>query len=104
MLHKKIGYLGKSFLLRFRKFNYFHSTLVLDELCSLSRSLTFAAMDTTSGALCRTLWLLAMHQDVQDKLRCELGQALNNDDDVLSYDDLVSLPYLDSICRETMRL
>jgi len=104
MLQRKIGYLGKSFLHRFRGFKHFHLAIVLDEPCSLSRSLTFAAMDTTSGALCRTLWLLAMHQDVQDKLRYEVGQALNSDCDVLSYDDLVSLPYLDSICRETMRL
>jgi cytochrome P450 len=104
MLQRKIGYLEKSFLLRFREFNYFLLVLVLPESRSLSRSLTFAAMDTTSGALCRTLWLLAMHQDIQDKLRCEVRLTLSSNQDVLSYDDLVSLPYLDSICRETMRL
>ena len=104
MLQREIGYLGKSFLLRFREFGCFLTALALDEPCSPSRSLTFAAMDTTSSALCRTLWLLARHQDIQDKLRCEVSQALDSNQDVLSYDDLVSLPYLDSICRETMRL
>ncbi len=44
-----------------------------------------------------------MNQDVQDKLRKEIAEAREGGCD-LSYDDLVSLPYLDAICRETMRL
>ncbi len=44
-----------------------------------------------------------MNQDVQDKLRKEIAEAREGGGD-LSYDDLVSLPYLDAICRETMRL
>jgi cytochrome P450 len=63
----------------------------------------FAAMDTTSTAMARTLHLLATKQDVQDKLRNEImdaRKALGN----LDYDQLVSLPYLDAVCRETLRL
>lgn len=102
MLLWKINYLGKSFLLRSRESHCFHLMYPIIKPCPFNSSLTFAAMDTTSGALCRTLWLLAIHQDVQDTLRREVAEALN--DEVLSYDDLVSLPYLDSICRETMRM
>ena len=37
--------------------------------------LTVVAMDTTSSALSRILWLLATYQDVQDKLRFEIREA-----------------------------
>ncbi|KAF8896617.1 cytochrome P450 [Infundibulicybe gibba] len=65
---------------------------------------TFAAMDTTSGALSRILHLLATHQHVQDKLREELADIWKGKEGMLDYDELVSLPYLDAICRETLRL
>ena len=60
-------------------------------------------MDTTSSALSRILYLLSLNQDVQEKLRKEIAEAREGGGE-LSYDDLVSLPYLDAICRETMRL
>ncbi|KAE9401990.1 cytochrome P450 [Gymnopus androsaceus JB14] len=63
----------------------------------LSRTFIFAAMDTTS--------LLTLHPDVQDKMRQEISQARRErEGEKLSYDELVSLPYLDAVCRETMRL
>ena len=63
-------------------------------------------MDTTSNALSRILHLLAQHPDVQNKLRAELveargGPGVNAD---TPYDELVKLPYLDAICRETLRV
>ena len=62
-------------------------------------------MDTTSTALSRLLYLLATHPEVQDRLRQELAEAReNNGGEDVPYDKLVSLPYLDAICRETMRL
>ncbi|KAF8181261.1 cytochrome P450 [Pholiota molesta] len=70
----------------------------------VSPSLTFAAMDTTSSALSRILFLLAHHQDVQDKLRQEIREARKEHGENLMYDQLVALPYLDAICRETLRL
>ncbi|THU97769.1 cytochrome P450 [Dendrothele bispora CBS 962.96] len=70
---------------------------------SLRRTLIFAAMDTTSNALSRVLELLSAHPEVQTKLRQELVDA-RNDNAELSYDTLVELPYLDAVCRETLRL
>ena len=68
-------------------------------------SLTFAATDTTSGALSRVFHLLALHKDVQAKVRKEILDAKTaNGGEDLDYDTLVSLPYLDAICRETLRL
>ncbi|KAF8955779.1 cytochrome P450 [Flammula alnicola] len=79
-------------------------SLTRDELLGQMSTLIFAAMDTTSSALTRLLYLLAMHQDVQDKLRKEIKEAKEAEGGDLPYDKLVSLPYLDAICRETLRL
>ena len=62
-----------------------------------------AATDTTSNALSRILHLLSLHLDVQDKLRDELKEACE-DNEELTHDRLVSLPYLEAVCRETLRL
>ena len=71
----------------------------------MRRTLVFAAVDTTSNALSMTLLLLGEHPDVQEKLRNEILEACNGDDSgKLDYDTLVNLPYLDAVCRETLRL
>lgn len=63
----------------------------------------FAATDTTSSALARILHLLALHPDVQAKLRAELVEALSLEGGDLPYDTLVGLPYLDAVCRSVRR-
>ncbi|KAG7092971.1 hypothetical protein E1B28_009272 [Marasmius oreades] len=73
-----------------------------DELTAQMSTLIFAAMDTTSSALSRILLLLASHPEVQAKLREELNDAFQDGD--IPYDQLVSLPYLDAIARETLRV
>lgn len=46
--------------------------------------------------------LLALHQDVQHELRREIRNATSEGD--LTYDKLMALPYLEAICKETLRL
>lgn len=76
-----------------------------EELIGQMSTLTTAAMDTTSNALSITLDLLAKHPEAQAKLRQEILDAQNNSGgNDLGYDDLVGLPYLDAVCRETLRL
>lgn len=70
-----------------------------------SRSLTFAATDTTSSALSRTMYLLALHKDVQSKLREEIRNTRKEcGGHGFNYDSITSLPYLDAIFKETLRL
>ncbi|KAG6807958.1 hypothetical protein H0H93_000780, partial [Arthromyces matolae] len=57
----------------------------------------FAATDTTSNALSRTLHLLAMDQKAQERLRIEVSEALETHNGSIPYDALVSLPYLDAV-------
>ncbi|KAH8101251.1 cytochrome P450 [Cristinia sonorae] len=73
-----------------------------EELKGQMCTLLFAATDTTSGALTQILQLLAEHPDVQERLRAEIIGAYQ--DGEVPYDILVGLPYLDAICRETLRL
>ncbi|CAE6382995.1 unnamed protein product [Rhizoctonia solani] len=71
-----------------------------DQLLGQMNTLIFAGHETTSGALARILQLLAMNATIQDRLRAELLEAPAQ----LTYDDLHNLPYLDALCRETLRL
>ena len=61
-------------------------------------------MDTTSNALSRILHLLAQNPDVQERLRAEIVEAQGGDRSDIAYDDLIKLPYLDAVCRETLRV
>ncbi|KAK7038700.1 hypothetical protein VNI00_010584 [Paramarasmius palmivorus] len=57
------------------------------------------------SALARILLLLAEYPSVQARLREELNDARRENQGLdLGYDQLISLPYLDSVCRETLRL
>lgn len=79
-----------------------------------SSTLLFAAQDTTSSALARTLQELASHPAAQARLRHEVRYAkassldLDNDEKdggaFGDYDTLMRLPFLDAIIRETLRL
>nr|BAK09468.1 cytochrome P450 [Postia placenta] len=97
---------GKDILSRLMQANMTASEedrLTENELLGQMSTFIFAAMDTTSGALAHTLQLLAECPDVQDKLRAEILEAQGGEQEI-PYDTLVDLPYLDAVCRETLRL
>ena len=60
-------------------------------------------MDTTSNAMARILSLLSQHPEVQEKVRAELCDAFQ-DQEELDYETLSSLPYLDAVVKETLRV
>ena len=66
-------------------------------------TLVFAATDTTSSTISHILQLLAENPDVQEKLRAEIAEARAGRD-YIPYDELMDLPYLDAVLRETLRL
>ncbi|KAI3318858.1 cytochrome P450 [Xylariaceae sp. AK1471] len=72
--------------------------------------LTFLAAghETTSSALSWACYLLAKHQDLQEKLREEIREALPDDSIIDNSTDLAGileqLPYLNGIMNETLRL
>lgn len=66
------------------------------------RLLLYTGTDTTSNTMVKILERLAQNEDVQAKLRQELVEAQRGER--LSYDDLMRLPILDAVVRETLRL
>ena len=72
----------------------------------LHRTMVLAAMDTTANSLARLLQILSERQDVQDKLRRELLEALGSEDDdteIMDLDKLMGLPYLEAVMSEVLR-
>ncbi len=64
---------------------------------------SLAGHETVSSTLAFTMWALAQNADVQSKLREEVRTIAGEP----TYDDFVDpnlLPYLDAVCKETMRM
>ncbi|KAH9175552.1 cytochrome P450 [Lactarius sanguifluus] len=74
-----------------------------EELVAQMAVFLIAGTGTTSTALSRILHLLSHHPEAQDKLRNELKDA-HKDNEELTHDQLVSLPFLEAVCRESLRL
>ncbi len=68
--------------------------------------MVLAGMDTTANSLARILQLLAEHPDVQEKLREEVIGAVETEgtDGAIDFDKLMDMPYMDAVCRETLRV
>ncbi|KZT25478.1 cytochrome P450 [Neolentinus lepideus HHB14362 ss-1] len=79
-----------------------------DEIIGQMTVLIFGAQDTTSSALSRLLYMLSTHPEVQGKLQAEIMEARNagnlDENGDLDYDTLMSLPWLDAVLKETLRL
>ncbi|TKY88370.1 hypothetical protein EX895_002722 [Sporisorium graminicola] len=70
----------------------------------ITQVLTFlgAGHETTASGVAWTLWNLATHQDVQDKLRKECKELIDQDERP-PYSAIKGLAYLDAVINETMR-
>ncbi|KAL5479084.1 hypothetical protein ACEPAI_2372 [Sanghuangporus weigelae] len=75
-----------------------------EEILGQMSTLIFAGQDTTSAAFTRILQTLAEHPSAQTRLRNELLEALTLARGHLDYDTLHTLPFLDAVVRETLRL
>ena len=60
--------------------------------------------DTTVNGICQTLQFLTQYPDVQEKLRAEIAHAQEEHGNEIPYNTLLDLPYLDAVCRESLRL
>lgn len=53
----------------------------------------------------RILYVLCEHPEAQERLRQEvINTAAKHPDGEIPYDELVALPFLDAVCRETFRV
>ncbi|PFH46929.1 hypothetical protein AMATHDRAFT_153366 [Amanita thiersii Skay4041] len=83
------------------------------ELTGQMTVLIFGAQDTTSSALSRILYMLAMNPEVQERVWEEVVTAIRTKGDRgegeegigrLGYDEVSGLPWLDAVVKETLRL
>lgn len=45
-----------------------------------------------------------MNQDIQNRLRREIEEVLSNHDDVITYDGVMEMKYLEMVLNETLRM
>lgn len=69
-----------------------------DELMTL----VLAGHETTANALTFTLWLLARHPEINERLRAELDEVIGDRPPTVA--DLKSLPYTEQVIKESMRI
>jgi len=89
-------------MLRFNEKAAPEDKLPNEELVAQLSTVVFAGNDTISGALCRMFQLLSLNPDIQARLREELERA--NSDSGLGYSQLMDLPLLDAVVKETLRI
>lgn len=78
--------------------------LTQEEVLVSACALFIAGYDTSSSALSFLTYLLAAHQDIQDKVREEVTEALSGNGD-LDYETLTrKLPYVGQVINEALRL
>jgi cytochrome P450 len=77
--------------------------LSYDDIIATAIALLSAGYETTGRALSFILYDLAMNQECQEILYEELAES-GQDDSELSYETLQTLPYLDGIIHESLRL
>ena len=70
----------------------------------MSFDIALVGHEPASIAITRLLDILAAHPDTQSKLRSEIVSTFGEKQSDLDFDTIMSLPYLDCVCREALRL
>ncbi|XP_034652027.1 probable cytochrome P450 6a20 [Drosophila subobscura] len=77
--------------------------ITFNELAAQAFIFFLAGFETSSTAMGFALHELAVHQDIQDKLRKEIDAVMAKHNGKLSYDSMRELTYLDKVIDETLR-
>jgi len=76
--------------------------MTLDDIVSQAFIFFFAGFDTSSTLMCFAAHELAVHQDIQKRLREEIQQHTEGNDEI-SYESLSKMSYMDMVISETLR-
>nr|NP_001352298.1 cytochrome P450 6k1-like [Trachymyrmex cornetzi] len=79
-------------------------TLDGDDLLAQAAVFFVASYETSSTTMAFTLYELARHPEVQNRLRKEILNALDGTDGKITYNMVMSLPYLDMVVSEILRM
>lgn len=75
-----------------------------DDLLAQAASFFSAGFETTATTISFALYELALNPEMQSRLRTEILEALNQSGGKISYDLVMSLPYLDMVVSEALRM
>ncbi len=74
------------------------------KVTNLMVELLFGALETVASACCAAVLCLNKHPHVVDKLKATISEVSKERQGHLSYDDLMSLSYLNDVMTEVLRL
>ncbi|RWS22262.1 cytochrome P450 3A24-like protein, partial [Leptotrombidium deliense] len=80
-----------------------YKTMSVDEMVANTVLFLEAGYETTSTSLAFVMHILVNHMDVQEKMRDEVMQLLEKDGQ-LDYNTVSSLPFMDAVINETLRI
>ncbi|CAN8013433.1 unnamed protein product [Ixodes persulcatus] len=85
-------------------FKHAHRSLTEDEALAQCVFFFLAGQDTTSSAISFTLYLLAIHPEIQAKLREEVDDCFKKHGPEPSLDVISKLRYLHAVLSESLRM
>ncbi|XP_063917119.1 cytochrome P450 9e2-like [Zophobas morio] len=74
-----------------------------EDITSQALIFFFGGFDSVSSLLCFMSYELAIHPDVQNKLRQEIDETLKSCNGTLTYEVLMDMKYMDMVISETLR-
>ncbi|KDQ77054.1 Cytochrome P450 6j1, partial [Zootermopsis nevadensis] len=74
-----------------------------DEFVAQAFAFLAAGFETSGTTLSYALYELALHSEIQQRLRAEITQVLDKHHGELTYDGIHEMSYLDLVVRETLR-
>ncbi|GJQ70346.1 hypothetical protein Trydic_g22780 [Trypoxylus dichotomus] len=86
------------------KFKPSDSPLGEDDITAHAISFFGDGFETSSIALSFTLYNIARHLNVQEKLRSEIENAIKNNEGNLTHETVQSMTYLDCVLSESLRI
>ncbi|KAH8354877.1 hypothetical protein KR093_000189 [Drosophila rubida] len=78
--------------------------LSFEELAAQAFIFFVAGFETSSTTMGFALYELALHQDIQDKLRAEIRQVLGKHNNEFSYENIKEMKLLEQVVMETLRM
>lgn len=77
--------------------------LTFNEICGLAFSFFSAGYETSSSTMTNCIFELAQHPEIQQKLRDEINESIAKNNNNVTYEITMSMPYLEKVISETLR-
>ncbi|TMW51341.1 hypothetical protein DOY81_003582 [Sarcophaga bullata] len=77
-------------------------SLTMEEMCAQVFVFFLGGFETSSSTMSFALYELALHPEIQDRVREEVNEMFGQDQEI-SYESLKDITYLDQVLQETLR-